>query len=132
MRNDGMEKLAHMFIDRNNKEEKIIEIAKIINTNPLTIRRENGFEYKNDRLIVPQSLIEKEYKCEITKNSDKSGENIGTIEYLLTSETIVNLNTREDMLILKLKYEINIDDEVIIIPVGNSYLLLDKIYRGGD
>lgn len=131
MRNDGFETFAKLLKDRDNEEQKEMEIATIIGTKPIAIKRSsNGFMYSGDRLIIPQSLVEKEYKCEISKNPDKAGENVGTIEYINGSNIIKNISTGEDMLVLKLKYEFKIGDEVIIAPLGNSYIILDKVYRG--
>lgn len=136
MANDGYVQLAQMFKQRDNPDTKGIELADITIDNPLTIKlKSNGGVYFGDRLILPQSLAEKEYTMAIKKTDDANLKDnmIGNIDLISGSEnnyTIKNINTSEDMLIVTLKNKFEIGDEVIVAPVGKSYMIIDKVYRG--
>lgn len=126
--------LAKMFKERDNKNNIGSCVGKVIGVEPLKISLMDGGIVLDETIhdiYICSSLIEKEYKLELT-----AGDDIGDIA--ITSKPSnslisININDKEKTK-LTLYFELKINDEVLLIPAESEqvFFIADKVRKVGD
>lgn len=128
--------LAKLFKNRDNPNRIGAILGTVVSKDPLKISiLEGNAILEKEELYITHGMLEKEYKFKLSANGG-----VGDITTKATTEKteeLININITEenkDKTNLKLYFELEKDDKVLLIPAESEqvFFIVDKVKKVGE